>query len=158
MLLWIATLIALVFPSAPLILLERNTLDVAWSCFRTYFSNGQGWSWTLENIARHLLAEARLAAHWRQVLGDRLIHVSYERLVREPEEVVPALCARCGIDYNASMLEFHKRGKAAVQTASVAQVREPLNDSSIGAARSVAHRLGPVLDAFPGMVSGEPCA
>ena len=153
-----AALIALLFPAAPLILVERNALDVAWSCFRTYFSNGQGWSWTLENISRHLLAETRLAAHWKQVLGDRLIHVSYERLVREPEEVVPALCVRCGIDYDESMLAFHKRGKGAVQTASVAQVREPLNDRSIGAARAVAHRLGPVLDAFPAAVSGEPGA
>ncbi len=150
-----AALIALLFPAAPLILVERNALDVAWSCFRTYFSNGQGWSWTLENISRHLLAETRLAAHWKQVLGDRLIHVSYERLVREPEAEVPALCARCGIDYDVSMLDFYKGGKGAVQTASVAQVREPLNDRSIGAARAVAHRLGPVLAAFPGTASGE---
>jgi hypothetical protein len=42
-----------------------------------------------------------------------------------------------------------------VQTSSVAQVREPLNDASIGSAQAVAHRLGPVLDAFPAAVSGN---
>jgi hypothetical protein len=150
----LAAVITTVFPSAPLILLERNPLDVAWSCFRTCFNNGQAWSWTLDTIASHLQTTSRLAAHWKQVLGDRLIRVSYEELVRHPEVVIPALCSACGIDYDGSMLAFHHR-PGGVQTSSVAQVREPLNDASIGSAQAVAHRLGPVLDAFPAAVSGN---
>lgn len=153
-----AGLIAQVFPAAPLIVLERNPLDVAWSCFRTCFSNGQGWSWTLDNIARHLLAETRLLSHWKRVLGDRLIRVSYENLVREPQAVIPPLCARCGLEYDEAMLAGNRINGGAVQTASVAQAREPINDRAIGSARAVEHRLGPLLDAFPGTSSEEPGA
>ena len=95
-------IIARVFPSAPIILLQRNALDVAWSCFRTCFNKGLPWSWSLSNIATHIRAEQRLAAHWKSVLAERAICVQYEDFVRRPEQVLPDLFDRCGLEFNTT--------------------------------------------------------
>jgi thioredoxin-like negative regulator of GroEL len=140
-------MIAKVFPEAPIIVLERDINDVAWSCFRTCFSQGQHWSWSLENIASHLKAELRLIDHWRDVLPGRLIDVRYENLVNNPEQELPALLRACGLPADDQVINFHRQ-EGAVTTASVAQVDQPLNTRSVGAAVHVAHRMQPFVDAF----------
>lgn len=133
-------LIARAFPAAPIILLERDALDVAWSCFRTCFNRSMPWSWSLQDIAAHIRAEQRLVAHWKSVFAERVICVRYEDIVRRPQQVLPPLFARCGLEFNDNVYNFHRR-RGAVTTASVAQVNQPLNDGSVGAARAVAHRM-----------------
>ncbi len=137
-----AGLIAGVFPSSPIILIERDPADVAWSCLRTHFSQGQPWSWTLPNIAAHLQAEYRLMAHWKRVLAGRVVCIRYEELVRRPASVLPDLCARLNLPYDESMLEFHRQRGTGVTTASVVQVSAPLADRSVGKSDTVRDRLG----------------
>jgi len=138
--LYYAGIIAHTFPAAPIILLERNARDVAWSCFRTCFNRGMHWSWALDDIGAHLRAEQRLMEHWKTVMPERLIVVQYERLVREPQQVLPDLFARCGLEFGEHVYNFYQR-KSPVMTASVAQVNRALNANSIGSAARVAHRL-----------------
>jgi hypothetical protein len=138
--LYYADIIADVFPGAPIILLERNALDVAWSCFRTCFNKGMPWSWALPDIAAHIRAMRHLADHWKSVMPERLVVVQYEAMVSDPERVLPDLFARCGLDFSEHVYNFYQR-KGPVTTASVAQVSRPLNAHSIGSAQHVAHRM-----------------
>jgi tetratricopeptide (TPR) repeat protein len=138
--LFYAGIIADTFPTAPIILLERNVHDVVWSCFRTCFNKGMHWSWALPDIATHIRAERRLMEHWKEVMAERLIVVQYEALVRDPAQVLPDLFARCGLDFNKHVYNFYQR-KSPVMTSSVAQVKKPLNADSVGSAQHVIHRL-----------------
>lgn len=133
-------IIARVFPTAPIILLQRDALDVAWSCFRTCFNRGMHWSWALHDIAAHIRAEQRLLEHWKSAYAERVICVRYEDIVRRPEQVLPDLFDRCGLEFSSNVYNFYQR-KGAVTTASVAQVNQPLNDNSVASAQLVAHRM-----------------
>jgi hypothetical protein len=98
------------------------------------------WSWALPDIATHIRAERRLMEHWKEVMPERLIVVQYEALVRDPEQLLPDLFARCGLDFNKHVYNFYQR-KSPVMTSSVAQVKKPLNADSVGSAQQVIHRL-----------------
>jgi len=148
-------LIAKAFPTAPIVVVQRNIIDVAWSCFRTCFSKGMIWSWSLDDIAAHLRAETRLLNHWKETLSDRLIIVQYEELVREPQRQLPRLLVECGLDADDNIINFYRQ-QSPVLTASVAQVNQPLNDKAIGSAKQVIHRMQTFLDAYDVHQSVDP--
>jgi tetratricopeptide (TPR) repeat protein len=137
-----AGLFALAFPNSPIVVIERDPVDVAWSCFRTFFSQGQFWSWKPEHIANHIRAEAQLIEHWKKVLPDQIISVRYEDIVRKPLQSLPTVFEWCGIEFDEEVLQFHERHAGAVTTASVAQVSRPLYTDSIGVPQTVLDRLG----------------
>jgi tetratricopeptide (TPR) repeat protein len=140
-------LIAAVLPDAPLVWVERDTLDCAWSCFRTWFLQGVNWSWSLDDIAWHFREVDILMAHWRAVLGDRLFVLRYEDLVTEPETWIPRLLAHCGLSFEQQVLEPHKTERVVI-TSSVMQVREPINRKGLGVAAPYRPFLQPFVDAY----------
>lgn len=131
--------LAAIMPQAPLVWVRRNATARAWSCYSTYFMAGLSWSYSRRSIAEHTYLEDRLLARWQDVLGERLMLVDYEALVTNPDEIVAMICAHCGLKYDEAMLSPHV-SKRLVRTASVAQVRRPIN-----AAREV---LGDAYKAF----------
>jgi tetratricopeptide (TPR) repeat protein len=134
-------LFAAVLPDAPLIWLRRNASDRAWSCFRTYFSKGVAWSWSLEDIAKHFALEERLLMVWKEILRDRLLIVDYEELVEKPQIVISSIAQHCGLKTEPAMLEPHKT-KRMVTTASVMQIRSPIHNDSIGKAGRYESAMG----------------
>lgn len=140
-------LVAALLPQAPLIWIRRNPLDSALSCYRTYFSSGLGWSLDLESMAAHFRLEDELLDRWREVLGDRLLVLDYESLVRDPAALVPAIASHCGMEMEPQMLEPHKTERA-VTTASVTQVRRSISPSSIGSGAQYRAHLEPFIAAY----------
>jgi hypothetical protein len=140
-------ILASVLPEAPIIWLRRDPLDCAWSCFRTYFSGGIEWSWSLADIAQHFGAEDHLFDHWRGVLGKRMLVLSYEELVADPETQIGAILDHVGLDSEPAMAATHLTQRA-VTTASVTQVRQPVYETSVGAAKPYRDHLKPFVDAY----------
>jgi hypothetical protein len=145
--------LASVLPRAPIIWLRRDPLDCAWSCFRTFFSQGIEWSWSLADIAAHFSAEDRLYEHWRQVLGERILALSYEELAADPQAQTRRILAHVGLDPEPAMEAVH-RTRRAVATASVAQVRQPIYRSAIGTAERYRAHLEPFIAAYGAPASG----
>jgi tetratricopeptide (TPR) repeat protein len=139
--------LASILPKAPVIWLRRDPLDCAWSCFRTYFSAGLEWSFSLADIGAHFWIEDRLFAHWRQMLGERLLEVSYERLVNDPPTETDRILRHVGLEREAGMEEAHA-ARRSVTTASLAQVRQPVYRSAVGAANLYRDHLQPFIDAY----------
>ncbi len=110
---------------------ERDWRDVAVSIFSTRLGPGQGYARSLTDIRHYLYLHRELVDHWAALLGDDLIRVSYEDLVHQPRETIGALLERLGEPWDDACLEFDKQ-EASVGTASVWQVRQPLNPKSIG--------------------------
>ena len=142
-------LAAALLPESPLIWLTRDPLDRAWSCFRTYFAVGMQWSFDLEDIAFHFRLEDRLLRRWQEILGDRLLVVPFESLVTEPDAWIRRILSHCGLAEEASVFAPQRR-ITTVTTASVSQVRQPINRHGIGSAAPYRQFLEPFINAYFG--------
>jgi len=140
-------LIAAALPEAPLIWMRRDPLDTAWSCFRTFFIHGVGWSYDLADIAAHFALEDRLVDFWQERLGDRLLVVPYPALVDGPEDWTRRILAHCDLPEEEQVHRFHETERV-VATASALQVRRPINRSGIGVADPYREYLQPFVDAY----------
>jgi len=133
-------LIRQVFPNAPIIYIERDKADVAWSCFRTHFSSGLHWTQSVNDIAHFMNLEDKLMAHWLKLYGSFIYPIKYENLVANTEPELIALMQHCGLDYEPNQLEFHA-SKRPIYTASVAQVRQTLSTQSIAKSAKLQHHF-----------------
>lgn len=137
---------AAVLPDAPLIWIRRDPLDCAWSCFRTCF---QGIPWTndLADIALHFRLEDELLRRWEDLLGDRLLVVSYESLVENPGPWIDRILRHCGLEQERTPYAPHESARA-IATPSVRQVRRPINGDSVRSAEPYRAFLEPFVEAY----------
>ena len=138
-----------VLPDARFIWLQRSAGAVAWSCFRTRFSQGVDWSWSQEDMGRYFRGEDRLREHWTQQLGDTVLTLPYDELVGDIEPWIDRIIQHVGLPPQAGLSDFHKT-RRAVTTASFAQVRKPLYTSSREAWRRYESHLEPFFKAYHG--------
>ena len=66
--------------------------------------------------------------------------VNYENLVTNTEQEIRGLLDYCDLPFDKNCLSFHKTNRV-VQTASAAQVRQPMYDKSIGRWRNFETQL-----------------
>lgn len=140
-------LAAALLPDAPLVWLRRGRLDGALSCFRTYFLRGVAWSFALDAIAKHFSLEDRLLDQWQEMLGDRLLVLDYEELVTDAAAQIPRLLAHCGLSPEPQVFRPHETERV-ITTASVSQVREPINRRAVGSADRYREQLAPFVEAY----------
>ena len=140
-------LLAAVMPDAPILWMRRDPIDNAWSCFSTYFIDGLAWTWSQQAVAAHMKQEDKLLRIWQDMLGDRLKIVDYEALVADKERVIPRILADAGLAMEPATLTPETNVRL-VTTASVAQVRAPINDRAVGRARRYVSYLQPFVDAY----------
>ncbi|MDQ3478010.1 MAG: sulfotransferase, partial [Pseudomonadota bacterium] len=124
-----------------------DPLDNGWSAFRTMFARGAAWSWDLQHIGQRLAQEQRMVEHWAGAAADRITFVDYEALVRDPEPQIRSIAEAAGLSLDEQMLRPHVTQRA-VATASVSQVREPINLKGLGVAQPYRQWLQPMVDAY----------
>jgi len=138
----------LILPNAPIVYVRRDPRDMAFSCYALLFSDGQEWSYDMDDLAAYWRAHETLMAHWRAVLPPgRILEVSYEALVADLETEARRIIAHCGLAWDQACLDFHQ-SRRGVRSASAAQVRQPIYDTSIGRWRPFAQHLQPLFDAM----------
>lgn len=142
-------LIQRLFPTAPVLLVERHPYDVVLSCFMANFElNYAMRSFTsLAEAARTYdavftawtLAEERFALPVHRV--------RYERLVDDPPGELARLFAFLAIDADPATLDHQTaaRDRGPINTASYAQVTEPIYRRSLDRWRKYADQLAPVI-------------
>jgi cytochrome c-type biogenesis protein CcmH/NrfG len=140
-------LIHVLLPRATVIDVRRHPLDACFSTFRQYFAEGQSFSYDLEDLGRYYRCYLQLMDHWDEVLPGKVLHVSYEALVRDPENCVRRLLAHCQLPFESACLSFHQNPRA-VRTASAEQVRQPIYQSAVGYWRHFARELEPLRHAL----------
>lgn len=133
-------------PGAPLIWLRRDPLDTAWSSFRTLFARGLGWSFDLAAMGRYHAIEDRLHAFWAEAYGPRLLTLEYRTFVDDADAGITRVLAHAGLADEPGVRDFHQ-ARGVVQTASVDQVRRPVNRDGIDSAAPYRSWLGPYLRA-----------
>src|SRR6202012_4808437 len=103
-------------------------MDCCFSTFKQHFAEGQTFSYDLNDLGEYYRCYLELMDHWDATLPGKVLHVSYEQLVREPERMIRGMLTHCGLDFEPGCLRFHETDRA-VRTASSEQVRQPLYTS-----------------------------
>lgn len=130
-------------PQAKVIHMRRNPMDTCFSNFKELFSNACPYSYDQEELAGYYGLHHRLMAHWLQALPGYVLDVSYEQLARDPESEARRILQFCGLGWESGCLDV-AGNKRAVNTASSAQVREPIHQRGIEAWRRYEAHLGPM--------------
>jgi Sulfotransferase family len=141
-------LIHVMFPQARIIHCVRDPLDTCLSVYSKWFSQGNEFSYDIEELGRYYRGYARLMAHWRAIIpADRLLEVEYEKMVQNLEGEARRVTEFCRLPWADACLRFHETERA-VRTASMHQVREPLYRSSVGRAQRFSDLLAPLRTLF----------
>jgi tetratricopeptide (TPR) repeat protein len=138
-------LIKTLFPGAKIVHTRRDPLDNLLSLYFLHLDPGMAYALDLEDAAHWHNEYVRLMAHWKALYPDDIVDVDYDALVRDPKPAIDRLLGFLGLDWEDGLLDFH-RGKTAVKTASVWQVRQPLHSRSSGRWRNYRAQLEPVAE------------
>lgn len=137
------------FPTAPIIFMERHPCDVVLSCLMTRFQpTGLGTNFlTLEDTALLYDEMMRLWTRSTDILPLRTHSLRYERLVEGPEAELRPLARFLGLEWKPQLLDHRAtaRKRAFIKTPSYSQVTEPVNAKAVGRWTRYRKRLEPVL-------------
>ncbi|MEZ0259871.1 MAG: sulfotransferase [Alphaproteobacteria bacterium] len=147
-------LLKLAMPEAKFIHCQRDPVDAGLSVWTTLFFEPTPWAYDQRDIARYYKAQMKLMAHWQKLFPQAIHVLSYEKLVAEQEAETKKLLEFCGLPWDPRCLDFHT-ASGMVKTASVMQVRQPINAASVGKGSRAAAYLKDMLDELnKGVVAG----
>jgi tetratricopeptide (TPR) repeat protein len=138
-------LIHLALPNAKIVHVQRDPMDTCYAVYKNLFADAYPFSYDLGELARYYVAYHGLMRHWHDALPGVMHRVRYEDLVSNVEGEARGLLEYCGLDWQPACLDFHKLDTVSM-TASAAQVRRPMYQSSVGRWRDYEHQLQPVHD------------
>lgn len=137
-------MIHLTMPNAKIIHSRRDPMDTCWSNFARHFNSTMEFAYDLEELGRYHNRYQDLMDHWSDVLPEnKILHVDYESVVEDLEEQARRLIEFIGLDWDDACLAFHKNPRL-VQTASIAQVRQPIYKSSLARWKAFEDQLKPL--------------
>ena len=137
-------LIARALPHARIVYVRRRPMDVCYAMYKTLFRMAYPYSYDLGDLGSYWLAFDALMRHWQDNLpAGRMLTVDYEQLVATPQETIRGLLSHVGMPWQDACLEFDRNSLPSL-TASAAQVRRPIYNSSVGLWRRYAAGLTPL--------------
>ena len=108
-------LIHLLFPNAIILHVVRDPLDTLLSCYSKRFGSSElSWTMDINNLVAEYALYLELMAHYRKVLPrkNRLIDVSYEGLVINPERVLRDIVIdKLQLKWDPNIINFHKNDR-----------------------------------------------
>lgn len=135
-------------PGARLIVVHRDPRDVALSIYKNFFAPGtHRYANALADIAFAIKEFRRCVAHWKDRLPGVIHEIRYEDLVSDQARHARALVAAAGLDWEDACLDSHNVA-GAVQTLSLAQVRQPIHAGRKAAWKAYETELQPFIDAW----------
>ncbi len=130
-------------PAAKIIHMQRDPMDTCFSNLKELFSNACPYSYEQNELADYYAGYRGLMQHWRQTQPGFVLDVRYEDLARDPRREAERILAFCGLPWDEACLDIGGNTRA-VNTASSAQVREPIHQRSIQAWRRYEAQLQPL--------------
>lgn len=124
-------LILAMFPDALIVHLERDLADCALSIYLRDFEFGCLYADSPEDLAHYATMIQTHWRYWQDRVPQRLFHLHYETLIKDPQTVLGPVLAGAGLVWEEQMLEFWRRDEQ-IATFSESQTRQPLNQKGIG--------------------------
>lgn len=124
--------LALMFPSAKFINVQRDDDDLAVAIWTTDFATPHPYAYNLDDIRFKTSAYKEYIEHWEEI-GIDILDVKYEDIVLDTKATVDKMFEYIGLDVEEQCYSPHS-SKRVVKTASWQAVREPIHSKSIGRA------------------------
>ena len=126
-------LIKLILPEAKIIYCKRDPIDNCFSLYSHKFVEvSHQYSYNQKMLVSYYKLHQDLMKFWFKKHADDIFILDNEELVNNQETVSKKLIEHCELEWEEQCLDFHKN-KRQVRTASIEQVRKPINNKSIGA-------------------------
>ena len=126
-------LIKFLFPEAKVIYCKRDPMDNCFSLYSHKFTElSHQYSYDQKILAQYYKLHVSLVDFWLNKFRDSIFVLDNEELVNNQEAISKQMIDFCELEWEEQCLEFHKN-KRQVRTASIEQVRQPINKKSIGA-------------------------
>ena len=135
--------IARALPGACILHMTREPMDACFANLKELFAEAYPYSYDLDELATYYGRYRRLMAHWHACFPGRILDVSYEELVSDPEAASRRVYAHCGLAWRPEVVRIEEGG-GTVSTASAVQVREPIHRRSVQGWRRYARALAPL--------------
>lgn len=114
--------IAKAMPQARFLHLVRDPVDTCFSNLRTLFSGAALYSYDQAELGRFFLLYQSMMRHWHAVLPGRVLDISYDDLVRDPETMARRVADHCGLAFEPGMVDIGRTsGTVATPSATVAR-------------------------------------
>jgi len=125
-------MIKAILPKARVIHCRREPMDTCLSIFKNYLGvkGSHKYAYDLIELGHYYRLYLDLMEHWERVLPGFIYDLRYEEMIIDQQKQTGRLLEFCGLAWNDACLAFHKT-KRRVQTASCAQVRQPIYKDSI---------------------------
>ena len=140
-----AGIIARQIPNAKIIHCYRNPLDNILSIFRTHFARGNEYSSSLVDCANVYLDQEEIMTEYKNRYRSKIYDLNYDLLVSDPNKEIKSLISWLGWEWNNKYLSPHLNPRS-VSTASIVQVRSPINSKSIGGWKNYKDMLKPAIE------------
>ncbi|MDC3163138.1 sulfotransferase [Pelagibacteraceae bacterium] len=125
--------IKLILPEAKIIYCKRDPIDNCFSLYAHKFVElSHQYSYDQKMLASYYKMHTKLMKFWLNKYKKDIFILDNEELVNNQEKVSKQLITFCDLKWEKECLDFHKT-KRQVRTASIEQVRTPINNKSIGA-------------------------
>jgi Flp pilus assembly protein TadD len=126
-------LIRLILPESKIIYCKRDPIDNCFSLYSHKFTElSHQYSYDQKTLAQYYKLHTSLMDVWIKNYKNSIFVLDNEELVNNQEKISKQLIDFCELEWEDQCLEFHK-SKRQVRTASIEQVRQPINKKSIGA-------------------------
>lgn len=118
-------------PEAKIIHAMRDPMDTCFSCFTKLFNHSMPYAYDQEALGRYFMCYAEIMQHWHHVLPKGVIFdLPYETMVADHENQTRKLLDYIGLPWDPNCLNFYNNDRL-VKTASIAQVRKPIYQTSV---------------------------
>ena len=137
---WIG-FIKLIFPNSKIIHCCRNSMDICYSNFKNSFSGSSlGFCYNMKKLGNYFNMYKNLMSFWNDEFKNKIYNLTYENLINNKKVEVEKLLKFCDLEWDENCLNPHKN-KKLVGTASLAQIRSPIYQSSINKWKNVDNEL-----------------
>ena len=138
-------LIKLILPEAKIIYCKRDPIDNCFSLYSHKFVEvSHQYSYNQKMLGEYYKLHQDLMRFWLKGYGKSIYVLDNEELVNKQESISKELISFCNLEWEKQCLDFHKN-KRQVRTASIEQVRKPINNKSIGAWKKYENYLSEML-------------
>jgi hypothetical protein len=139
-------IISKILPGARIIHTKRNPIDCCFSIYTRLFLEKVHYAYDLGELGNYYKLYEDLMDHWRDLLSDGImIEVNYEGVVGDLEGEARKILDFIDLEWEDSVLGFHKQA-GVIKTASAAQVRKPIYQTSIQRWRVYEKHLRPLIE------------
>ena len=136
-------LIKLSLPNAKFIHCERNPLDTCFSCYKTFFSQGNLFSYSLEELGSFYKLYEKQMDYYKKKFAQEILNIKYEEVVSDVKKETKKILGFLDLNFEENCLEFYKN-KRSIHTASVVQARKPIYKNSINSWKNYKNFLKPL--------------